>query len=227
MNPKLGRSPLTAVRVALLALALLTLGGGSASAMTSLFGGTTLGLDGGSAVRVEAGWPGTRLTYVMPYADNLDVSPQLTVVYGHNLYFDQVGFEPGLEVRVGLWKDAAWSMALLFEPALLMWMPHDGTRGQLGVRVGGPSLQVGWLATHVVNVFTALRLPWRVVFTPEPGIALPVLVDLGTEVEVYRDADLAVNLAGTVSAGPELCAGPCRRDVDLSAELEVGFSVLW
>lgn len=210
-----------------LALAVTATTATPADAMTTLRGGTTLGLDGGSAVRVEAGWPGTTLTWLMPFADNLDVSPQFSLIYGHGLYFDQLGFEPGLEVRIGLWRDGEWSLGLLFEAALLMWMPHDGTRGQLGVRLGGPSLQVGWQVSAGVNLFTALRLPVRFVFTPDPGVALPILVDLGAEVEVYRDSDVAVNLAGAVSAGPELCSGPCRRAVDLSTELELGFAVLW
>ncbi len=198
-----------------------------AGAMTSLRGGTTLGLDGGHAVRVGLGWPGTKVTYVMPFADNLDVSPQFTLNYGHNLYFDQVGFEPGLETRIGLWREGAWSLGLLFESALLMWMPHNGSHGQLGVRVGGPSLMAGWQVAYTVNIFAGVRLPLRVVFTPKPGIALPVLAELGTEVMVYRDDDVTVHVTGDVSAGVELCAGPCRRDVDLAAEAEVGFSVLW
>ena len=79
--------------------AMLIMGGGLAHGMVSLKGGRTLGIDSPNAARAEVGWPGMKITYVLPILENLDVSPQFGFVYGHNLRADIVGFEPGVEIK--------------------------------------------------------------------------------------------------------------------------------
>lgn len=214
-------------RAALAGLGLLSVLGLAepARAMTSLLGGRTLGLREDQAARVEMGWPGIRLTYLLPFTEELDVSPQFGLVYGHNLRGGLVGYEPGVEVRWRLLDRGPWSLAFLSDPAVLLWIPTDGTDGQLALRAG-PGLVAGFQAGRSIQVFSALRVPFRFAVTPSPTFAAPILADLGVEVEVFRSEDVNVQANGVFSLGPELCTGECRS-VDLSARMALGASVMW
>ena len=157
------------------ALALFLCLSGVANAMPSLMGGRTLGLGGERAARAEVGWPGLKLTYVIPTTETLDVSPQFTFRYGHNLRADLVGFEPGVEVRWNFWQKGLWTLAFMADPALLLWIPTDGSTGNIGLRLGGPGLVVGWQASSLIQVVGGLRFPVRFTVAPEPTLTVPIL----------------------------------------------------
>ncbi|MCB9727759.1 MAG: hypothetical protein H6744_11265 [Deltaproteobacteria bacterium] len=216
-----------ALGLAVLLSAALTLGAGpQARAMTPLLGGTTLGLDQSYAARTDIGWPDLRLTWVVPFTERVDISPQFTLRYGQNLRTGVVGYEPGVELRWSFWQRHAVSLAFYADPALLLWVPTDGTKGQVGLRIGGPGLAGGWQIASRVAMNYGLRVPMRVMFTPSVSFAAPVLADLGFEVEAWRSDEARVSVTGQLSAGPEFCAGDCP-DAELAVELGLGAVVVW
>lgn len=206
--------------------ALLLVTAGSAHAIPSLMGGHTLGLGGQRAARAEVGWPGLKLTYVIPATETLDVSPQFSFRYGQNLRADLVGFEPGVELRWSFWQRGAWTLALVADPALLLWIPRDGTTGAMGLRLGGPGVVTSWQVARQIQVILGARMPVRLIVAPEASLTIPVLMDVGTEVEVVRQEDFTVLGYGMMSLGPEFCTGACSAS-DLTARLSLGASVLW
>ncbi len=227
MYPPHRFSPRAALRLLLLVPALLALTATSpASAMTSLMGGTTLGLDQNYAARADVGWPDLRLTWVVAFTERLDISPQFTLRYGQNLRTGVVGYEPGIELRWSFFQRHATSLAFYANPAALIWVPTDGTKGQVGFRIGGPGIVGGWQIASRVAMNYGLRVPVRVMFAPEVTFTAPVLADLGFEVEAWRSEEARVAVTGQMSAGPEFCAGPCR-DVELAVELGLGAHVIW
>ena len=217
--------PMT-VGMVTLALALALALSSPAMAMVSLTGGRTLGLGGQQAARAEVGWPGVRVTWVLPMTETLDISPQLGLVYGHNMRADRVGFEPGAEVRWNFWQRGAWTLAATANPALLLWIPTDGDKGTLGLRLGGPGMVVGYQLTPRMTVTSGLRVPLRIEMTPEPVLVIPLLTDLGAEMEVMRRQDYSLQAHGKLTLGSELCVGSCDS-ATLSASLGFGVGVLW
>ncbi|MEE2779464.1 MAG: hypothetical protein VYE15_02995 [Myxococcota bacterium] len=205
---------------------LLLITAGSAHAVPSLMGGHTLGLSGQRAARAEVGWPGLKLTYVIPATETLDVSPQFSFRYGQNLRADLVGFEPGVELRWSFWQRGAWTVAVVADPALLLWIPRDGTTGAMGLRLGGPGIVTSWQIARQIQVILGARMPVRLLVAPEASLTVPVLADVGVEVEVVRQEDFTILGYGMMSLGPELCMGECRSS-DLTARLSLGASVLW
>ena len=222
----LRRSFFTSVGHCIGAVVLLMLSVGSAQAVPSLMGGHTLGLGGQKAARAEVGWPGLKLTYVIPATETLDVSPQFSFRYGQNLRADLVGFEPGLELRWSFWQRGAWTFAVVADPALLLWIPTDGSTGDMGLRLGGPGVVSSWQIARQIQMIMGARMPLRVTVAPEVSLTIPVLFDLGAEVEVVRDEDFTVLGYGMMSMGPEFCTGPCSS-TDVTARLSLGASVLW
>lgn len=210
------------------ALALAGLGwAGQAEAMTSLMGGRTLGVQGEQrAARAEVGWPGMRLTYVIPFTEHLDISPQLGFLYGHNLRAGMVGFEPGFEIRWSVWRRGAWSAAVVADPALRLHIPTDGTRGDLGVRIGGPGLVMGWQVAQRISVSGGLRIPLATTLVPDRTLTIPVLAEASLEMELYGDEDITMQATGLLSVGPEYCVGPCTP-ADIGVKLALGAVVFW
>lgn len=207
-------------------------GGGSlrlAPDMVSLTGSTTLGSDGLYAARAEVGWPDTRLTYVLPFTEDLDISPQLRFRYGHNLETGLVGFEPGAELRWTFWRGGRLSAALLSEPALLLWIPTDGREGALGMRVGIPGVVLGVRVSNRVNLSFGLRTPLSVLFTEaRPTVLLPVLGDIGLEVMAMSTRDLSWSFTAKASIGPEVCLSKCGADkAPLAVDLLLGSTFVW
>ncbi len=204
----------------------------AAGPMTSLMGGRTFGMQPEEqvkhyAARAELGWPNLRLTYVVPFLDDLDVSPQFTMIYGRNLRAGVVGFEPGLEVRWNVWQQGEYSLAFYADPALLVWVPTDGEAGQVGLRLGAPGIVGGWqLASHI-NVFGGLKAPLSVAFGADTQVLLPVTAEAGFEVQAFRSEDVGVNATGLLAVGPELCLTGCDRSAELTLRVGLGASVVW
>ncbi len=209
--------------LALLAVVLLC---PSAAAMTTLMGGRTFGaLDGRHAARAEMGWPGLKLTWLLPVAEAIDVSPQFGMIYGHNMRTGLVGYEPGVEIRWTLWDKQRWSVAFRSDPALLLWVPTDGSDGQIALR-GGPGIVAGYQVGRDVSVFGGVEMPLRLAMTPSLSFAAPILLQAGGEVQVFRDEQVTVNALAHLSLGPELCAGDCRG-AEVSARMSLGAVAIW
>jgi hypothetical protein len=212
----------------LLALAgMLILGGGLAHGMVALKGGRTLGTDSPNAARAEVGWPGMKITYVLPVLEDLDISPQFGFVYGHNLRADIVGFEPGVEIKWSFLQKGAWSMALVADPSILVWVPTDGSKGNVGLRIGGPGLVAGWQAASRLSLFGGIRAPMRTGLVPDQSFTIPVLGDLGAEMSFYQDEDVMVQGHAQLSLGPEFCFGGSCGDTEMGAQMTLGTSILW
>lgn len=194
---------------------------------TPLLGGRTLGDRAEYAIRVKAGWPGVVATYVLGVADDLDISPQLGIVYGRGTDTGLLGFEPGVEIKWQILADGALSLALLAEPAIVGWIPTaEGAGGLFGVRFGLPGIVLGYRATSGVNLATGLRVRPTLVFGDDTQFIVPILADFRTELLVAETEDAAVSLNTLLSAGPELCTGNCR-EATFSLELGIGVTVAW
>ena len=196
--------------------------------MDTLYGGLTLGEASRSGFRAEVGWPFLRLTYVLAVSDRAEISPQLRLAYGHNLEAGRIGIEPGFEVRYKLYQRGRFALALYANPAFLFWVPTDGGEGKLGVRIGGPGILASWQMTGKLNVFAGLRIPLTLVMEEKPLVLLPFLLEGGVEGRVFQNEELSVNVHGILSAGPELCVGPCPGSrVKPTLQLTVGASIIW
>jgi len=214
--------------IALAALAaMLVLGGGIAHGMVALKGGRTLGTDSPNAARAEVGWPGMKITYVLPVMENLDISPQFGFVYGHNLRADLVGFEPGVEIKWNFLQRGAWSLALVADPSILVWVPTDGSEGNVGLRIGGPGLLAGWQVASRLNLFGGIRAPMRTGLLPEASFTIPLLGDVGAEMSFYQDEDVMVQGQAQLSLGPEFCFGDTCEATEMGAQMTLGTSILW
>ncbi len=214
--------------VALAALAtMLVVSGSMAHGMVALKGGRTLGVESPNAARAEIGWPGMKITYVLPVSQSLDISPQFGFVYGHNLRADIVGFEPGVEIKWNVMQRGAWSLALVADPSLLVWVPTDGSEGNVGLRLGGPGLLAGWQAGSRLNLFGGIRAPMRTGLVPDQSFTIPVLGDLGAEMGFYQDEDIMVQGQAQISLGPEFCFGDSCEDTQMGAQMTLGTSILW
>ena len=195
--------------------------------MTPLMGGATLGTRSARAARAEVGWPGLKLTYVMGAGPDLDISPQVNVIYGRHLRSDTLGFEPGAEIRWTLLEDGPYTLALLAEPALVFWVPTAGGSGRMGLRWPIPGLVGGWQVSGTMSLFAGLRAPLEMTFEKPSEVFWPILIDAGLEAEVYRAGETLVNVLGRLTGGPALCLAHCRQGVDGVLQLSVGAAVVW
>jgi hypothetical protein len=194
--------------------------------MVPLLGGRTIGTAGRQGARAELGWPGLLLTYVIGIERDVDLSPQIHLLYGQNLRTGLLGLEGGLEIRWSFFADGPFAVALVSDPAVLIWVPTDGGPGQFGARFGVPAFIGSWQIASKISLSGGIRLPLQMTFEKDPVVLLPLLVELGVEVQIHRSEEAIVNLLGVGNVGPSLClTGPCQTEASL--RLALGASVAW
>ena len=193
--------------------------------MVSLRGGETLGPQDRHGIRMEVGWPGIRAVYVIPIAPNVDIGPKLSLLWGRNSRTGILGLEPGVELRAGLWSDGGLSLAAEAELAIQSRAKLDGTNGQYGVRLG-VGLLMGWRALRVLAVDFGVRTGAGIYTGASDTFHVPLLGELGVEIQVASEERLRVNLAPFLRLGAELIFGSGRKD-ELAFEAGLGVTAAW
>ena len=195
------------------------------SVMQLLYGGQLLEGTDKRGVRLEVGWPHTSLTYVLPITDKLELSPKLTLRYGHLLEAKTVAFEPGFEFRWKLMNLGGWKLAFVGDPGLILEFPEKTDDMELGFRLGTPGLMASLEIAPMWNLSLGLRVPLAFIFGDETRVLIPLLAEVGADTQVV-DERWKLNVGALISGGPEFCAGPCDG-VGMHLRFSMTTSVIW
>jgi len=146
---------------------------------------------------VAVGFPRIDVNYYFHLRPDLELAPEVSLLYGLGATVPVVGTFVGTEVRYRFWRKGQWAASLLAEPAVALFF-HPETA--FGLRIGAPGVQVAWNGIQGGYAYAGAKLSPLVVFASKVLVSLPIVATLGGELHVHE----AFNVFAEIELGPDV-----------------------
>lgn len=135
-----------------------------------------------------------------------DITPRLRLQFGRGARFGGGGLGLGASIRMHLWQLGGWALALAAEPEVQLHLysrDHPPVVGEASTQSFAISpLATGLLFDRPINNAVSLtggvKVPLTFYLAPERVLNVPLIAELGCEVEITRNLYLVTALEGGV-----------------------------